>query len=79
MFVDSNCQVRSDSIDSEVESALDVANQIAMAATNRCGVVGHLYPLSSPFGRLRCNATHFDFSQYWDWQCSEQIERAYQY
>lgn len=50
-----------------------------MAAANRCGVIGHLYPFASPFGIVRCNATHFDATQYWDWECKEQIDTPYYY
>ena len=62
VYIDSSCQLRSDTIDDEVKVRIDVANMVAMSATNRCGVIGHLYPFEAPFGVARCNATHFDLT-----------------
>lgn len=47
---------------------------MAMHATGRCGVVGHLYPLSAPFGNVGCNQTHFVAAQYYDWECRHPVQ-----
>lgn len=58
-FVDSECEVPATADDKSIEIGVDTANLMAMHATGRCGVVGHLYPLSAPFGNVGCNQTHF--------------------
>lgn len=72
VFLDRNCTVPAISIDEEIKAALDVANTIATHATGRCGVIGHLFPFPTPFGKVECNEVYFDLSIYEDFQCQNQ-------
>lgn len=69
MFHDQNCTVKAFSLNSEVKTAIDVANTIATHGSNKCGVVGHLYPFEEPFGNVQCNNVGFEMSNYEDFQC----------
>lgn len=79
VFVDSDCQVKANSVDDDVESALDVANSMAAHSSQQCGVVGHLFPMEAPFARVGCNSTHFDLTSYFDFRCREKQGQTFYY
>lgn len=55
IYLDRDCTVPAVSLDVELDAAMDVANSVATHAGNQCGVIGHLFPFSAPFGRVYCD------------------------
>lgn len=43
-YVDSDCQVKAESVDNELDLAVDIGNFVSMYSSNRCGPVGHIFP-----------------------------------
>lgn len=58
---------------------MDVANTVATHATNRCGVVGHLYPFSAPFAIVRCDESAWSGTIYNDYRCTQQRGASFHY
>lgn len=67
VFIDSNCTVAAESVDEEIDAAIDVANTVATHAVGQCGVVGHLFPFPAPFGNIECTSSYFTATNYDDW------------
>lgn len=72
MFIDSNCTVLAEAMDKTADAVVDVANTIATHSTLQCGVIGHIYPFTAPYGRVYCNATHFEAGNFEDHTCKRQ-------
>lgn len=79
VFIDSNCSVPSESVDEEIDAALDVANTVATHASGQCGVVGHLFPFPAPFGNIQCSASDFTMTNYEDFECTKQVGNSFVY
>jgi hypothetical protein len=79
VFLDRHCNIPAWAADENIEAAMDVANTVATHATNRCGVVGHLYPFSAPFAIVRCDESAWSGTIYNDYRCTQQRGASFHY